>query len=220
MADATQYTGYSESDLLAAAQSLLILTIMLFFGMGRSALHHPAEAELLLQIWDVKHHLSKTGLLLDQEATHATPPWRERAMVTSKRRTVHSFHQVEWAWSLLHGYPILTCFELKPLPAPPAKHLWQETDEMRWWDSYATWLRQWDGGYYKMMEFFHINPRGALDARSEMWLAEADEYGMMVMAEGKFPLCAFCIEQWTEIYLTTQSTPLAGHNPVVKHWPS
>ena len=161
-----------------------MMVIMIFFGMNASALSHPADAQLLVQIWDVKHHLSSTGLLLDQEVAHTLPSWRQWAMVAAKRRTIHSFHQVEWAWSLFHGYPVLTCFELGPLPAPSAKYLWQEANEARWRQLYADWLQLWKGGFYRMMEFFNINPGGELGSRSELWLAEADEYGMMVMAEG------------------------------------
>lgn len=36
-----------------------------------------------------------------------------------------------------------------------------------------------------MVEFFHIKAGEPLDARSEAWLAEADELGVMLMAEGK-----------------------------------
>ncbi|KAK3297134.1 uncharacterized protein B0H64DRAFT_119087 [Chaetomium fimeti] len=190
-----EYTTYNEADLLAAAQSLLIMLIMLLFGMpgpsagsssnSNGALTHPADARLLIRMWDVKAHLSRTGLLLDQEASHTVPPsWRQWAAVAAKRKTIHSFHHVEWAWSLLHGYPVLTCFELAPLPAPPPRYLWQEAeDEARWRGLYGDWLALWKGGFYRMMEFFHINPGGVLDARSELWLAEADEFGMMVMAE-------------------------------------
>ncbi|KAH6844735.1 hypothetical protein B0I37DRAFT_398312 [Chaetomium sp. MPI-CAGE-AT-0009] len=193
-----EYTTYNEDDLLAAAQSLLIMLIMLLFGMtgpSGGALAHPADAQLLVRMWDVKEHLSRTGLLLDQEAAHTVPPsWRQWAMVAAKRKTIHSFHHVEWAWSLLHGYPVLTCFELAPLPAPPARYLWQEADdESRWRSLYVDWLAQWKGGFYRMMEFFHINPGGALDSRSELWLAEADEFGMMVMAEGKCSFASFSL---------------------------
>ncbi|KAH6635763.1 hypothetical protein F5144DRAFT_155445 [Chaetomium tenue] len=183
-----EYTTYNEDNLLAAAQSLLIMLIMLLFGMtgpSSSGLTHPTDAQLLIRMWDVKELLSRTGLLLDQEAAHTVPPsWRQWAMVAAKRKTIHSFHHVEWAWSLLHGYPVLTCFELAPLPAPPPRYLWQEADdEARWRRLYVDWLAQWKGGFYRMMEFFHINPGGALDSRSELWLADADEFGMMIMAE-------------------------------------
>jgi hypothetical protein len=174
------------------------MLIMLLFGMtgpSGGALTHPADAQLLVRMWDVKEQLSRTGLLLDQEVAHTVPPsWKQWALVAAKRKTIHSFHHVEWAWSLLHGYPVLTCFELAPLPAPPPRYLWQADDESQWRSLYVDWLAQWKGGFYRMMEFFHINPGGELDARSELWLAEADEYGMMIMAEGKhtFPFCCSC----------------------------
>ncbi|SPO00352.1 uncharacterized protein DNG_03197 [Cephalotrichum gorgonifer] len=179
-----EYTCYREEDLLAAAQSLLIMTIMLLFGMGpEPALPHPLDAQLLIQIWDVKQHLAATGVFLPQESTHTLPEWRQWAMVSAKRRTILAFHHVEWAWSLQHGYPILSCFELAPLPAPAAKHLWRETDESKWELMYLEWLRNWKGGFYQMMEFFYVDAVGDLTPRTEMWLAEADEYGMMLMAE-------------------------------------
>jgi hypothetical protein len=33
----------------------------------------------------------------------------------------------------------------------------------------------------------HIDSDKGLDVRSESWLAEADEFGMMLMAEGESP---------------------------------
>jgi hypothetical protein len=36
-----------------------------------------------------------------------------------------------------------------------------------------------------MVELFGINPTSSLDLRSEMWLAEADEFGMILTAEDK-----------------------------------
>lgn len=100
---------------------------------------------------------------------------------------------LEWAWSVLHGYPVLSCFELAPLPAPAARYLWQAADAVSWEPLYREWLWKWrNGGSYKMVEFFTINPRGALNLRSEMWLAEADEFGMILMAEGK--LCSVVVQ--------------------------
>jgi hypothetical protein len=73
------------------------------------------------------------------------------------------------------------------LPAPAAKYLWQAADRPSWERLYREWLWKWrEGGGYKMAEFFDINPGGALDRRSEMWFAEADEFGMILMIEGKF----------------------------------
>lgn len=175
--------------LLLDAESMLILLIILFFGIGHSpALAHPIDAQLLVDMWNVKHKLASTGLFLEQESNHTLPSWKEWAIVSAKRRTIVGLHHLEFAWSLRFGYPILTCFELGPFPAPAARYLWQSDREEEWERLYKDWLKQWaDGGSYKMTELFRVNgskESDALDARSELWLAEADEFGMMLMAEG------------------------------------
>jgi hypothetical protein len=173
-------------ELLAATQSLLILMIILFFGDTQEpAVSHPVDAQLLVEVWDVKNHLADTGLFLKEEVNHTLPPWKKWAIVSAKRRTILALHHLEWSWSLLYGYPVLTCFELGPLPAPEAGYLWREPDEKQWERHYSEWLSQWKAGTYKIGELFHIRPNRTLEARSEMWLAEVDEFGMMLMAEGK-----------------------------------
>lgn len=161
-----------------------MLMIILFFGFENPAMAHPTNAELLIATWNVKQRLAATGLFLDEESKHVLPSWKEWVIVSAKRRTILALSHLEWAWSLFCGYPVLSCFELGPLPAPAAGYLWRETDELVWKQLYGEWLRQWSPAGYKMFEFFQINPGGKLDGRSEMWLAEADEYGMMLMAEG------------------------------------
>lgn len=36
-----------------------------------------------------------------------------------------------------------------------------------------------------MIEFFGTRPTGSLDSRTEMWLAEADEFGMVFVTTSK-----------------------------------
>ncbi|KAK8043349.1 hypothetical protein PG993_005779 [Apiospora rasikravindrae] len=184
-----EFTSYDEANLLAAAQSLLILLIILFFGgadgQGSGV---KLQAELVTQLWDVKERLAGTGLFLAEESNHTRPRWRSWAAVSAKRRTILAMHHFEWAWSLRTGYPVLTCFELAAVPAPVAGYLWRETNETRWESLYDDWLRVWKDGVYKIGEFFHIQAEGSLDPRSEKWLSEADEFGMMLMAESKDPV--------------------------------
>ncbi|KAL7907080.1 hypothetical protein GGI35DRAFT_103180 [Trichoderma velutinum] len=181
------YELYNAMELLAAAQSMLILLIILFFGIGPSpALAHPIDAQLLVDMWDVKHRLASTGLFLEEESHHTLPCWKEWAIVSAKRRTIIALHHLEFAWSLRFGYPILTCFEVGPFPAPAAGYLWQSDCEKDWERLYKDWLKQWAEGSYKMMELFQVNASKAsddLDPRSELWLAEADDFGLMLMAE-------------------------------------
>ncbi|KAL5389016.1 hypothetical protein DPSP01_002719 [Paraphaeosphaeria sporulosa] len=180
-----EYQSYSELDLLAATQSLLLLMIILFLGdVQNPVIPHPTDAELIVSMWNVKHHLASTGLFLDEEIKHSLPVWKKWAIVSAKRRTILALHHLEWAWSLLHGYPPLACFELGPLPAPAAGYLWRERCEKEWKRQYYEWLSRWEeGGGYKLGELFHIKPGGEMDTRSETWLAEVDEFGMMVMSE-------------------------------------
>lgn len=163
-----------------------MLVVILFFPLDRApAIPHPQDAELLIDMWTVTRRLASTGLFLEQEYTHSSPPWKQWAIVSARRRTIQSFHHLDWAWSLLHGYPTLTCFELGPLPAPAAGYLWREGNERTWQRLYGEWLHQWEGGSYKMAELFHLSSSGSVDRRTEMWLAEVDEFGMVLMAEGK-----------------------------------
>jgi hypothetical protein len=141
------------------------------------------DAQLLIEMWDVKHRLAETGLFLEEEINHTLPSWDKWAIFSAKRRTILGLHHLEWAWSQLHGYPILTCFELAPLPAPAATYLWREQDEKGWNNRYSKWLSKWNKGSYKMAELFNIDPGWNLNVRGEMWLAEVDEFGMMLMAE-------------------------------------
>jgi hypothetical protein len=64
--------------LLAATQSLLILSIILFFGDALApAVSHFMDAQLLVEMWDVKHHLANTGLFLKEEINHTLPSWKK-----------------------------------------------------------------------------------------------------------------------------------------------
>ncbi|KAF6794576.1 C6 finger domain containing protein [Colletotrichum sojae] len=188
-ASAKLYHTYDELGLLCAGQSLLMLMIVVFLCDQNSASTgrdpDPAEAHILISVWNLKHRLAMTGLVLDAEFNNNMPEWGDWAMAEAKRRTVLSLHHLEWVWSLLHGYPILTCFELGPLPAPGAGYLWSARDEQAWRRQYESWLVFWKDGSFKISEFFHMNADSPLSARAETWLAESDAFGALLMSEIK-----------------------------------
>ncbi|KAK0386092.1 hypothetical protein NLU13_5929 [Sarocladium strictum] len=176
----------SPEDLLADCQALLMLMTVLFLGFNtcvtRDA-NDPTNGDIMIASWCLKGALARTGLFLDAEVTNTTPDWQEWAFTAAKRRTILAAHHFEWSWSILSGYPVLTCFELGPLPAPEARFLWLETDERRWKSLYETWMNDWKDGAYRMCEFFHIGTEDSLDERGERWYAEADDLGMMLIVE-------------------------------------
>lgn len=186
----------SAKETLAKAQSLLFLLTAVSFGFDSSAsLPHADVTKILIEVWTAKEELAATGLFARSEIVHKAIDWHDWALVQAKRRTLLSLSHLEWAWSIQAGYPVLTCFELGPLYAPAAGYLWRETDEASWKQSYTAWLRRWNGEGYRMAEFFQIDPLKSLDERSEMWLAEADEFGVVLMAEGMSgaPLCTLAL---------------------------
>ncbi len=164
--------------------TVLLLIILLFAGGAQPALPVDQAVRLLIVMREMKHRLAGTGLFLEQEIRHLSPKWAEWAIVSAKRRTILALHHIEWAWCVLNGYPELICLELGPLPTPAPKHLWQEQNERVWDASYQKWRAHWKGGYYAMAKLFPIQAGAELDVRTESWLAEADEYGLMIMAEG------------------------------------
>ncbi|KAH7045184.1 hypothetical protein B0J12DRAFT_152287 [Macrophomina phaseolina] len=160
--------------------------VILFFGIDAApprGADEPTEAQIMVEAWDARNRLVTSGLFHPAELSHRLPDWREWAVVSAKRRTILCLNMLEWVWSLARGFPVLTCFELGPLPAPAAGYLWREGDEREWQRLYGEWLQQWKDGGYLMAEFFHIKAGKPLDVRSEAWLAEADELGVLFMAE-------------------------------------
>ncbi|KAK5745917.1 hypothetical protein LTR17_001046 [Elasticomyces elasticus] len=179
-----EHRSYDEENLLAALQSALLLLIILLFGGGsQPPLPVNKASRLLVAFWEMKNRLADTGLFLEEEVRHTSPDWSAWVLVSAKRRTILALHHMEWAWSVLHGYPELACLELGPLPAPSARYLWEEQDERTWYALYQKWRMQWKDGYYAMSELFPIQPGAELDERTEAWLAEADAFGVMMMGE-------------------------------------
>lgn len=150
------------------------------------SLPHADAARLLIGVWAVKEQLAATGTLARAEIEQRAVDWHQWALIQAKRRTLLSLSHLEWAWSVEAGYPVLTCFELGPLYAPAAGPLWRALDEQEWEPAYTSFLHRWNGEGYRLAEFFHLNPDQPLDRRAEMWLAEADEFGMVLMVEGRF----------------------------------
>lgn len=67
--------------------------------------------------------------------------------------------------------------------------LWEARTREEWERAYDRWLGRWSkGGFYKLEELAEVRPGPEIDHRTEMWLEEADEFGMMMMALGRILL--------------------------------
>lgn len=107
-------------------------------------------------------------------------------MVGCKRRTLLSLFCFEWMNAMLNGFASFPCNDVSVLPAPSGKVLWNINDRSKWEVAYDKWLGRWAGlGIYTVGDLTGMPPGLTLDLRSEMWLEEADEFGMMLMTLGK-----------------------------------
>lgn len=140
---------------------------------------------------DMTLALQTTGLLLTAETQSAIPSWSEYRWMAAKRRTILASHMLMWAWSLMHRYPPFVCREVSFMPSPAPKILWQASSS-GWHAVYSHWLERWqDGGPHCLEELTVAEPDIFLDARTQRWLEEADEFGLLLMSQGQyFPACA------------------------------
>lgn len=156
---------------------------MLLFSPDKWGRTHRVEQALIFGLQDICLEVATSGVLLNAEVNLEIPDWNEWVMVASKRRTVLAAHTVLWIWSLLHGYPPFACRELGFMPSPAPKILWNAPND-RWQDLYQEWMRRWPGGPHRLEELQALGTEVEIDPRTQIWLEEADEFGVLLMSEG------------------------------------
>lgn len=86
-----------------------------------------------------------------------------------------------WLNAMHNGFANFPCAEPDCVPAPTGKVLWNITSEERWTVAYDRWLGHWAGmSIYTLLDLNNVGFE--LDPRSEMWLEEADELGLILVA--------------------------------------
>jgi hypothetical protein len=185
-----QKTQKTAEDLLASAQAFVIYAILCLFpdeGFMRPEIN---EEQLILDISEFSLQLASSGLALHEETANGQiPQWHDWAIMSAKRRTILTTYMLTWAWSVLRNYPSFYCHELQLMFAPSPKALWQAQTDMEWLSLYRKWLQRWKGDGYKIGELLSISPKQMIDRRTEDWLEEVDEFGMLLMSQGKSWLC-------------------------------
>lgn len=146
-----------------------------------------SEEQLILDISETSLQLASGGLTLHEEtaADGQPPPWYDWAIMSAKRRTILTIYMLTWAWSVWRNYPSFYCHELQLMFAPSPKALWQAQTETEWLPLYQKWLQKWNGDGYRIGELLSISPKHIMDRRTEDWLEEVDEFGMLLMSQGE-----------------------------------
>ncbi|KFX94412.1 hypothetical protein O988_06321 [Pseudogymnoascus sp. VKM F-3808] len=177
-----EYRTYDEETLITAFQSLIIYAIILLFPTPQKPTTKNLTLQTVVNLQEVGYHVGQTGLMLRAEASHVRPTWESWILVNAKRRTMSALYCLEWIYAMLNKLPTFPCTELGFMPAVSSKALWLARTKDEWEAAYNCWLARWTvGGGYLMRELMEVQPGPELDLRTEMWLEEVDEFGMMYM---------------------------------------
>lgn len=177
-----QYRKFDEVDLVATLQAMAIYMIILLFPTHEDTSLSVVDMAILANLQKFVNYVGSVGLVIQEEIEHVQPSWEAWIKITSRRRAVFTLYLVHWSVSVYHGLPSFDCQELKHMPAPASKLLWQAKDREEWESHYNRWLVEWEQCEYLHGEVAGIKSGISLDARSEKWLGETDELGMLLMA--------------------------------------
>jgi hypothetical protein len=173
-----------ERHLLSAMQALTLYTVILLFpGMGQNSVSL-VDPAIFLSLQKVVSYVAKTGMVLVEERDNERPSWESWIHITAKRRAVFTLYLLHWSYSVYHRLPSFECSQLGFMPAPAPKFLWQTDSKEKWEDLYIRWLAQWGDCPYTMREFAAIQSGATLERRSEIWLEDADELGILFFSIG------------------------------------
>lgn len=180
---------------LAAFQAYLLYALVLFFQLEHQG--DPFLRQAIMALQDIACTSSRHGLVCVAEQAGASPRWAAWVVAEAKRRTLYVVYLFDSVLSAHDGLPTYLGTELRGLPAPGSKALWQATSLADWNRTYQLHLDEWTetgdnttGGYSGLCidELWpYPDPEDAPGLarrrrRVDQWLESLDEYGTMMYA--------------------------------------
>ena len=182
-----KYHSYDHPTVVAAFQSLLIYAIILLFPDPRQPPSGMFDLPTLAALREFGLYITQSSLILAEEKAHTRPSWNDWVLVSCKRRSVMDLNLLVWINAMHNGFKNFPCAESDLVPAPAGKLIWNMDSEEKWEVAYDRWLGRWAGlgiVTHGDLERPHgLNP----DPRPELWLEEADEFGIMLISLSKPP---------------------------------
>lgn len=179
---------------LAAFQAYLIYALVLFFQLEHQG--DPFLRQAIVALQEIACTSSRHGLVCVAEQAGACPRWAAWVVAEAKRRTLYVVYLFDSVLSAHDGLPTYLGTELRGLPAPGSKALWQAASLVDWNRACRRHLDEWTetgamaGGYAGLcIDELWPYPVPA-DApglvrrrrRVDQWLESVDEYGTMMYA--------------------------------------
>ncbi|KAF6802700.1 hypothetical protein CSOJ01_11424 [Colletotrichum sojae] len=179
-------SSLDDVGLLAAFQAHLIYAMVIFFCLGQGC--HSFLREAMINTQELACAASRRGLVCEAEQRGARPRWEAWVAAEAKRRTLFAMCMFDSALLTHDGFPSHLATELRGLPAPASKALWEARDRRTWEAKYNFHLSEFAGVGLCIDELWPIpddfgepeiaKRRGRVDA----WLEDLDEYGTMIYA--------------------------------------
>ncbi|KAL3442471.1 hypothetical protein BJX65DRAFT_321496 [Aspergillus insuetus] len=177
---------YSPEALFAAFQAYLIYAMVLFFQLSQDGDRQFRDTMTKLQ--ELACASARHGLICAADQKRARPRWEEWIVAEAKRRTLYVMYLFDSILSTQEGLPTFLGVELRGLPAPANKLLWQANSRYEWEREYNIHLADWMEGSLSIDELWPT-PAGLDEsalarrgARVDRWLENLDEYGTMLYA--------------------------------------
>ncbi|KAK7923491.1 hypothetical protein PG985_007562 [Apiospora marii] len=186
MIDQTALAVPPEIDLLATFQAYLIYTMILFFFHLNQGENLSSLRQAMMSLQDLACTTSRQGLVCAADRQHARPSWEAWLVTEAKRRTLYVLYLFDNVLSRHEGLPTFLGTELRGLPAPASKALWEARSRQEWELGYNGHLARWPEGGLRIDELWampaELDEAGVARrrARVDEWLVDVDEFGMMV----------------------------------------
>ncbi|CAG9989316.1 unnamed protein product [Clonostachys byssicola] len=180
-----EYQEYDGATLVAAFQAAIIYAIAMLFPAPHQPPSKMFDLSTLAALKEFGEYIRSGTVMMPEEVSHTRPPWQEWLQVSCKRRSLICLYCFEWMNAMLNNFESFPCSNADFMPAPAGKVLWEITDQEKWEVAYDRWLGRWAGlDVYTLGDLENMSPGPTLDLRSEMWLEEADELGILLMTMG------------------------------------
>ncbi|KAG8668250.1 hypothetical protein FPOAC1_007628 [Fusarium poae] len=182
-----RHATYDDISLLAAFQAHLIYSMVLFFYLTPGG-PKPFLRQAVINLQEIACVCSRRGLMCLSEQQGIRPKWEDWIVAESKRRTLFTMYFFDNVLSAQDSFSIYLGSELKGLPAPSSKSLWQSSVRHQWEKTYNIHLTDWADNLFRIDELWPVpddlDEDGVIEKRKRVdrWLEGVDEYGSMIYA--------------------------------------
>lgn len=178
--------NYDDMSLLAAFQAYLIYTMVLFFRLSQGP--GPFFRQAMINLQELACSCSRRGLVCAADQRHTRPRWEEWIVAEAKRRTLFVMYLLDSVLSAQESLPTFLGTELRGLPAPSNKPIWQAQSRADWEKEYNIFLAEWTEESLSIDELWPMPARFDEESiarrrdRVDRWLENLDEFGTMLFA--------------------------------------